>query len=65
MLYVRMYHLRAIIYWYKFYQILKIVDLVSINLRDSAITCSIFSKMCDKLNISDHNFFKYPQTIDP
>ena len=38
----------TIIYGYKFWRILKIVDLAGINFSDFAITCSINSKMCDK-----------------
>ena len=38
----------TIIYGYKFYQILKIVDLPRINLSDFAIICSINLKIYDK-----------------
>ena len=46
----------TIICGYKFKRILKIVDLAGINFSDFAITCSIYSNMCDKFNISGYNF---------
>ena len=45
----------TIIYGYKFYRILKIVDLAGIS--DFAITCSINSRMCDdEFNIAGVQF---------
>ena len=33
------------------------MDLVGTNFSDFAITCSIYSKMCDEFNISGYNFY--------
>ena len=32
------------------------VDLAGIDFSDFAITCSIYSKMCDEFNIRGYNF---------